>query len=229
MAAPATSNVQHYPPGTTIAKPDHLFKILMIGESGVGKSALLSRFVDGNFEPNFISTIGVDFKIHYMKMDNKDIKLQVWDTAGQERFRTITTSYYRGANGIMIVFDVTDPASFEKVRYWLSELKEHVGADMPALLVGNKIDLTRERTVDSAAAKRFATEVGIRLRETSAKTADGVADAFTELVSMMLAKKIADLAKSQKEGAPAGSSGAAVPVGGDSGASSSGGCGCVVA
>jgi len=104
-----------YPPGTVISKPDHQFKILMIGESGVGKSALLSRFVDNQFDTNFISTIGVDFKIHYMKVENQDIKLQVWDTAGQERFRTITTSYYRGANGIMIVFDVTDTASFEKV------------------------------------------------------------------------------------------------------------------
>jgi len=178
-----------YPPGTVISKPDQLFKILMIGESGVGKSALLARFVDGNFEPNFISTIGVDFKIHYMKLGGKDIKLQVWDTAGQERFRTITTSYYRGANGIMIVFDVTDSASFEKVRYWLNELKEHVGTDMPALLVANKIDLTRDRAVDTASAQRFAKEVGIKLVETSAKTNAGVTEAYGELVTMMMKQK----------------------------------------
>lgn len=125
-------------------------------------------------------------------MFQQDIKLQVWDTAGQERFRTITTSYYRGANGIMIVFDVTDSASFEKVRYWLNELKEHVGADMPALLVGNKIDLGRERTVDQAAARRFASEVNIRLRETSAKTNEGVTEAFADLVSTMLQRKQRD-------------------------------------
>jgi len=160
----------------------------MIGESGVGKSALLSRFVDNQFDTNFISTIGVDFKIHYMKVDNQDIKLQVWDTAGQERFRTITTSYYRGANGIMIVFDVTDNASFEKVRYWLNELKEHVGPDMPSILVGNKIDCTRERVVDNATATRFSQEVGIDYRETSAKTPEGVTEAYALLVTKMLAQ-----------------------------------------
>ena len=175
-----------YPPGTVISRPDQQFKILMIGESGVGKSALLARFVDGNFEPNFISTIGVDFKIHYMRVGQQDIKLQVWDTAGQERFRTITTSYYRGANGIMIVFDVTDTASFEKVRFWLKELEEHVGNKMPAVLVGNKIDLTRERTVDAITAQRFSQEVGIPLKETSAKTAEGVTEAYALLVTKML-------------------------------------------
>jgi len=177
-----------YPPGTVISKPDHQFKILMIGESGVGKSALLSRFVDNQFDTNFISTIGVDFKIHYMRIDQQDIKLQVWDTAGQERFRTITTSYYRGANGIMIVFDVTDSASFEKVRYWLNELKEHVGPDMPSVLVGNKIDCQRERSVDNATAVRFSQEVGISYMETSAKTPEGVTEAYALLVNKMLAQ-----------------------------------------
>lgn len=207
-----------YPPGTVISKPDHQFKILMIGESGVGKSALLARFVDGNFEPNFISTIGVDFKIHYMKVDQRDIKLQVWDTAGQERFRTITTSYYRGANGIMIVFDVTDTASFEKVRYWLNELKEHVGPDMPAVLVGNKIDLQRDRTVDAATAQRFSQEVGIPLMETSAKTAEGVTEAYALLVTKMLAQ-----AKQKAVYEPASNS---VAVSSQSSGSSGGGCSC---
>lgn len=207
-----------YPPGTVISKPDHQFKILMIGESGVGKSALLARFVDGNFEPNFISTIGVDFKIHYMKVDQHDIKLQVWDTAGQERFRTITTSYYRGANGIMIVFDVTDTASFEKVRYWLNELKEHVGPDMPAVLVGNKIDLQRDRTVDAATAQRFSQEVGIPLMETSAKTAEGVTEAYALLVTKMLAQ-----AKQKAVYEPASNS---VAVNSQNAGSSGGGCSC---
>jgi len=206
-----------YPPGTVISKPDHQFKILMIGESGVGKSALLSRFVDNQFDTNFISTIGVDFKIHYMKVDQQDIKLQVWDTAGQERFRTITTSYYRGANGIMIIFDVTDSASFEKVRYWLNELKEHVGQDMPALLIGNKTDLTRDRTVDPAAAQRFAQEVGIKLLETSAKTNAGVTEAYAELVSMMMKQKAASPSGAQES----------VPLNQQSqNTSSGGGCGC---
>jgi len=207
-----------YPPGTVISKPDHQFKILMIGESGVGKSALLSRFVDNQFDTNFISTIGVDFKIHYMKVDQQDIKLQVWDTAGQERFRTITTSYYRGANGIMIVFDVTDTPSFEKVRYWLNELKEHVGPDMPAVLVGNKIDCQRERTVDNATAQRFSQEVNIPYMETSAKTPEGVTEAYALLVTKMLAQS--------KQKAAFEPSNSNVDVNSSASSGGGGGCGC---
>ena len=151
-------------------------------------------------------------------MNGKTYTLALFDTAGQERFRTITTSYYRGANGIMIVFDVTDTASFEKVRYWLNELKEHVGPDMPAVLVGNKIDLQRDRTVDAATAQRFSQEVGIPLMETSAKTAEGVTEAYALLVTKMLAQ-----AKQKAVYEPASSS---ISVNNQNAGSSGGGCSC---
>ena len=196
-----------YPPGTIIAKPDYLFKVLMIGESGTGKSALLARFVDGTFEPNFISTIGVDFKIHYMKTETgKNVKVQVWDTAGQERFRTITTSYYRGANGVLIVFDVTDEVSFEKVRYWLNELKEHSTPGIPFLLVANKIDKRSERVVDFEAAKRFAAQVGIDVVEASAKTSEGVNEVFGTIAALMIKKKTQDAAAASASASAAASS-----------------------
>eukprot|EP00727_Mastigamoeba_balamuthi_P009398 m51a1_g5080 putative small gtp-binding protein rab1 (226) ;mRNA; r:233707-234384 len=194
FANSAGPSVSSYPPGTVVPRPDHLFKVLMIGESGVGKSALLTRFAEGGFDSSYMSTIGVDFKIHYMHTDsNKDIKLQVWDTAGQERFRTITASFYRRAHGVVVVYDATDAASFERVAYWLEQIRDNVGARVPLMLVCNKVDLDKHRAVDAAAARRFADRVGIPLRETSAKTGQGVNEAFGELVSMIVRKSAQDL------------------------------------
>ncbi|CAN1259158.1 Ras-related protein RABD2b, partial [Linum perenne] len=141
---------------------DYLFKLLLIGDSGVGKSCLLLRFADDSYLDSYISTIGVDFKIRTVEQDGKTIKLQIWDTAGQERFRTITSSYYRGAHGIIVVYDVTDLESFNNVK----------------LLVGNKSDLTANRVVPYETAKAFADEIGIPFMETSAKNAANVEDAF---------------------------------------------------
>ncbi|CAM0958698.1 unnamed protein product [Alopecurus aequalis] len=104
------------------AEYDYLFKLLLIGDSSVGKSCLLLRFADDAYVDTYISTIGVDFKIRTVELDGKSVKLQIWDTAGQERFRTITSSYYRGAHGIIIVYDVTDMESFNNVKQWLSEI-----------------------------------------------------------------------------------------------------------
>ncbi|CAN0878079.1 Ras-related protein RIC1, partial [Linum grandiflorum] len=146
---------------------DYLFKLLLIGDSGVGKSCLLLRFADDSYIESYISTIGVDFKIRTVEQDGKVIKLQIWDTAGQERFRTITSSYYRGAHGIIIVYDVTDEESFNNVK----------------LLVGNKCDLTSKRVVSYDTAKAFADEIGIPFLETSAKSATNVEDAFMTMAS----------------------------------------------
>lgn len=157
---------------------DYLFKLLLIGDSGVGKSCLLLRFADDSYLESYISTIGVDFKIRTVEQDGKTIKLQIWDTAGQERFRTITSSYYRGAHGIIIVYDITDQESFNNVKQWLSEINRYASENVNKLLVGNKSDLTENRAVSYDTAKAFADEIGIPFMETSAKNSKNVEQAF---------------------------------------------------
>jgi len=157
---------------------DYVFKLVLIGDSGVGKSCLLLRFADDTYTESHISTIGVDFKIRTIQLDGKTIKLQIWDTAGQERFRTITSSYYRGAHGIIVVYDTTDSESFEHVKTWLHEIDRYASENVNKLLVGNKSDLTSKRQVETESAKEFADSVNIPFLETSAKNATNVEDAF---------------------------------------------------
>uniref|UniRef100_A0A915E9C2 Ras-related protein Rab-35 n=1 Tax=Ditylenchus dipsaci TaxID=166011 RepID=A0A915E9C2_9BILA len=124
---------------------DHLFKLLIIGDSGVGKSSLLLRFADNTFSANYITTIGVDFKIRTISIRGQKIKLQIWDTAGQERFRTITSTYYRGTHGVIVVYDVTSGESFSNVKRWLHEIESNCD-NVQKILVGNKIDEPERRT-----------------------------------------------------------------------------------
>ncbi|KAJ8638511.1 hypothetical protein MRB53_012778 [Persea americana] len=162
---------------------DYLFKLLLIGDSGVGKSCLLLRFADDSYLESYISTIGVDFKIRTVEQDGKTIKLQIWDTAGQERFRTITSSYYRGAHGIIIVYDVTDQESFNNVKQWLNEIDRYASENVNKLLVGNKCDLTADKVVSYDTAKAFADEIGIPFLETSAKNSTNVEQAFMTMAA----------------------------------------------
>jgi len=162
---------------------DYLFKLLLIGDSGVGKSCLLLRFADDTYTDSYISTIGVDFKIRTVELEGKTIKLQIWDTAGQERFRTITSSYYRGAHGIIVVYDVTESDSFNNVRQWLHEIDRYANENVNKLLVGNKSDLTSKKAVDYQTAKAFADEIGIPFLETSAKNATNVEQAFMTMAA----------------------------------------------
>eukprot|EP01094_Clydonella_sp_ATCC50884_P009773 TRINITY_DN192_c0_g1_i5.p2 TRINITY_DN192_c0_g1~~TRINITY_DN192_c0_g1_i5.p2 ORF type:complete len:223 (+),score=89.78 TRINITY_DN192_c0_g1_i5:55-669(+) len=157
---------------------DYLFKLLLIGDSGVGKSCLLLRFADDTYTESYISTIGVDFKIRTIELDGKTIKLQIWDTAGQERFRTITSSYYRGAHGIIVVYDVTDQVSFNNVKQWLQEIDRYACESVNKLLVGNKSDLSTKKVVDYNTAKELADGLSIPFLETSAKNATNVEQAF---------------------------------------------------
>ncbi|PFH37078.1 putative small GTP binding protein rab1a [Besnoitia besnoiti] len=157
---------------------DYLFKLLLIGDSGVGKSCLLLRFADDTYTESYISTIGVDFKIRTIDLDGKTVKLQIWDTAGQERFRTITSSYYRGAHGIIIVYDVTDRESFNNVKNWMMEIDKYAMEGVSKLLVGNKCDLTSKRVVTYEEGKEFADSCNMRFIETSAKNAHNVEQAF---------------------------------------------------
>jgi len=162
---------------------DYLFKLLLIGDSSVGKSCLLLRFADDSYVDTYISTIGVDFKIRTVELDGKTVKLQIWDTAGQERFRTITSSYYRGAHGIIIVYDVTDMDSFNNIKQWLSEIDRYASDSVCKLLVGNKCDLVDSKVVDTETAKAFADSLGIPFIETSAKESINVEEAFLTMSS----------------------------------------------
>ncbi|CAO3671716.1 unnamed protein product [Rhizopus stolonifer] len=166
---------------------DYLFKLLLIGDSGVGKSCLLLRFADDTYTESYISTIGVDFKIRTIELEGKTVKLQIWDTAGQERFRTITSSYYRGAHGIIVVYDVTDADSFNNVKQWLQEIDRYAAEGVNKLLVGNKSDLIDKKAVETDQAKEFADGLNIPLLETSAKDATNVEQAF-----LTMAKQIKD-------------------------------------
>merc|ERR1712051_1100361 len=132
---------------------DYLFKLLLIGDSGMGKSSLLLRFADDTYAESYISTIGVDFKIRTIELDGKTIKLQIWDTAGQERFRTITSSYYRGAHGIIVVYDVTDQESFNNVKQWLHKIDGYGFSNVKKILVRNKSDLSGKRVVSTEKGK----------------------------------------------------------------------------
>lgn len=166
---------------------DYLFKILIIGDSGVGKSSLLMRFVDDTFTETHITTIGVDFKIKTVDFNGKIIKMQIWDTAGQERFRTITSSYYRGAHGMLIVYDVSDSESFQNIHLWLQECERYANADIVKILVGNKTDSSR-RTVSFEMGLKLADQYGMTFVETSAKNGMNVESAFMKASEQLYEK-----------------------------------------
>jgi len=160
---------------------DYLFKLLLIGDSGVGKTCVLFRFSEDAFNATFISTIGIDFKIRTIELDGKKIKLQIWDTAGQERFRTITTAYYRGAMGIMLVYDITNEKSFDNIKNWIRNIEEHASADVEKMILGNKCDMNDRRQVSRERGEQLAIEYGIKFMETSAKASINVEEAFFTL------------------------------------------------
>ncbi len=158
---------------------DHLFKFVLIGNTGVGKSCLLLRYADDEFTESFISTIGVDFRFRTSQIGDRTVKLQIWDTAGQERFQTITSAYYRSSDAIAIVYDVTRRETFAKVPMWMNEAKKYV-PDIPVLLIANKSDQS-DRDVTSDEGRALARELDASYIETSARTGEGVAEAFHEL------------------------------------------------
>jgi len=155
----------------------YLFKYIIIGDTGVGKSCLLLQFTDKRFRHDHDLTIGVEFGTRLMNVDNELIKLQIWDTAGQESFRSITRSYYRGATGALLVYDISRRDSFNHVSRWLKEARQYSNPDMVIMLVGNKCDLDR-REVSYEEGADFARENGLVFQETSAKTAQNVEETF---------------------------------------------------
>ncbi|WOH03011.1 hypothetical protein DCAR_0522402 [Daucus carota subsp. sativus] len=164
---------------------DYLFKVVIIGDSGVGKSNLLSRFTKNEFSLDSKSTIGVEFATRSIRVDDKVVKAQIWDTAGQERYRAITSAYYRGAVGALLVYDVTRHVTFENVERWLKELRDHTDANIVIMLVGNKADLRHLRAVSTEDAKAFAEREKTYFMETSALESMNVENSFTEVLSQI--------------------------------------------
>lgn len=164
---------------------DYLFKVVLIGDSGVGKSNLLSRFTRNEFSLESKSTIGVEFATRTINVDNKMIKAQIWDTAGQERYRAITSAYYRGAVGALLVYDITRHVTFENVERWLKELKDHTDSNIVVMLVGNKADLRHLRAVPTEDGQSFAERESLYFMETSALESTNVEHAFQQVLTQI--------------------------------------------
>ena len=139
---------------------DYMFKLLLIGNSSVGKTSFLFRYADDSFTPAFVSTVGIDFKVKTVYRHDKRIKLQIWDTAGQERYRTITTAYYRGAMGFLLMYDIANQESFAAVQDWSTQIKTYSWDNAQVILVGNKCDLEDERVVPTEEGRRLADDLG---------------------------------------------------------------------
>jgi Ras-related protein Rab-2A len=168
--------------------PQLLFKCIIVGDSMVGKSQLLLQFTLNEFKAAHDPTIGVEFSTRVVTVDSNLVKLQIWDTTGQESFRSMTRSYYRGASGILLVFDVTRRETFEHVGTWLHEAQEHSNLPMSVLLIGNKCDLADQREVSTEEATAYARERGLAYMETSAKTAQNVERAFLDTAHSIIGK-----------------------------------------
>lgn len=168
---------------------DYLFKILLIGDSSVGKTSILLRYIDNTYSGEFQATIGVDFKVSTVKINSKVIKLQLWDTAGQDRFKNIVASYYRGAQGIFIVYDVTNRISFTNVTKWYQETINYLPETTVRFLIGNKCDMNSPfRVVSHEEASNLANSLGIEYLETSAKNSINVGDIFNQMAKTILTK-----------------------------------------
>ena len=167
---------------------DYIFKVLIIGDSSVGKSNILLRFSDNIFHETFLPTIGVDFKIRNVSVNGKNIKLNIWDTAGQERFQTITSAYYKGSHGVILVYDICERESFNHITNWINETLKFAGEGVVKILVGNKCDLNEGRKVTYKEGAEFAERKGMLFFEASAKARINIDETFTELTKAMCDK-----------------------------------------
>ena len=165
-----------------------LYKILLLGDSTVGKTCFLLRYMDDSFLDLHMATIGLDYRLKTMILENQNIvKVQLWDTAGQDKFRAITRNYYKGANGIILIFDVTNQNSYDNIKKWINEIKEEISENVSIVLIGNKIDNETDRKISKQEGDKLASEIGVKFFETSAKTGEGVNESVFFLV-----KKIFD-------------------------------------
>ncbi|XP_058745572.1 ras-related protein RABB1c-like [Vicia villosa] len=166
----------------------YLFKFIIIGDTGVGKSCLQLQFTDNRFQPVHDVTIGVEFGTRMITIDSKPIKLQIGDTAGQEMFRSITRSYYRGAAGALLVYDITRRETFDHLATWLEDARQHASSSMIIMLIGNKCDLSKKRAVSTEEGEKFAKENGLIFMEVSAKSAENVEEAFIKTAGTIYRK-----------------------------------------
>lgn len=165
---------------------DVLFRLLLLGDSGVGKTCMLRRFTEGEFDPSHISTIGVDFKMKTIEIDGLRVRVQIWDTAGQERYQTITKQYYRRAQGIIFVYDITNLPSFQHIAKWAGDVDEHAPDDVQTILVGNKADEEFSRQVTKDQGRKLAETYGMEFFETSASTSSNISESFIRLTELVL-------------------------------------------
>ena len=198
-----------------------LVKLLLVGDSHVGKTSVLMRFVDAEFSLKFMSTIGVDYKDKAMCIDGTDLKLQIWDTAGQERFRTLTASFYRRTHGILLCYDVTDRASFRNVTEWVREIAENAGPHVARVLFGNKCDRLSEKVVSTEEGAAIAAQFDMDFYEGSAKRDENVSEAFEDLARQVKTFVEKDRSFSEQGGGGGGG-------GGDGGGGSGGGGGAAI-
>ncbi|KAF6132403.1 RAB15, member RAS oncogene family [Phyllostomus discolor] len=175
------------PPAPAMAKQyDVLFRLLLIGDSGVGKTCLLCRFTDNEFHSSHISTIGVDFKMKTIEVDGIKVRIQIWDTAGQERYQTITKQYYRRAQGIFLVYDISSERSYQHIMKWVSDVDEYAPEGVQKILIGNKADEEQKRQVGREQGQQLAKEYGMDFYETSACTNLNIKESFTRLTELVL-------------------------------------------
>eukprot|EP00117_Sycon_ciliatum_P047113 scpid85480/ scgid3193/ Ras-related protein Rab-15 len=187
MSTPADPDGLQYPQGT-LKNYDILLKSMLIGDSGVGKSCFMARFVGGHVNNTHIATIGIDFKMQTVTVDGVRVRMQIWDTAGQERFNSLTDQYYKRVNGIFLVYDITDVTSFHNVRRWMDSISEKADRDVRTMIIANKYDLARLRVVSRKEGERLATEYGVPYVEASAMEGINVQEAVHKLCRLLLRK-----------------------------------------
>ena len=164
---------------------EFLFKLILIGDSSVGKSNILLQYLKGQFDPNSKATVGVEFGTKNIEINNKKIKIQIWDTAGQERYRSITSAYYRGAKGAFIVYDITRKTTFDNIDRWVADLKANGDDNISIVLIGNKLDLEDKREVQKDEGVKKSEEFKTAFMETSALNGDNIDKAFDELIEQI--------------------------------------------
>ena len=183
---------------------DYSVQLLIIGDSSVGKTSILTRYSNGTFKEDYIATVGLDYYSKNEILNNKTIHIKIWDTAGQERYKALTQGFFRNAQGVMVVYDVSNSESFENLKYWISSIQKNIDSkkiSIPVIILGNKIDVGEDREIKTEDAEKFAEENKYKYFETSAKTGEGIDDAVRELVNQVLRNldKGNDIIGSRKE------------------------------